>query len=184
MADVDRPDPAALERYRDYLRLLAGMNLGPALRSKLDPSDVVQQALVKALEGWPEFRGQSDADLAAWLRRILVNTLVDLARQFGAAKRDAGRELSLRAAVDSSSEWLEAVAPSSTCGRAIKREELQRLADALGALPEDQRQAIELHHLHGLPVAQVARRLGRSEPSIAGLLRRGVSHLRTMLDER
>ena len=48
-------------------------------------------------------------------------------------------------------------------------------------MPEDQRQAVELHHLNGCSVAEVGDRLGRSKASVAGLLRRGLKALREHL---
>jgi RNA polymerase sigma-70 factor (ECF subfamily) len=51
-------------------------------------------------------------------------------------------------------------------------------------LPDDQRTAIEMHHLRDQPVADIARALGRTEASIAGLLRRGLKRLRELLQEQ
>jgi RNA polymerase sigma-70 factor (ECF subfamily) len=65
----------------------------------------------------------------------------------------------------------------------VRDEELRRLAEALAGLPEDQRQAVELHHLHGLPVEEVAAALGRSESAAGGLLRRGLRRLRELMRE-
>src|ERR1043166_3057323 len=87
----------ALERFRDYLRLLASTQVGPRLRVKVDPSDLVQQALLKAHQARGQFRGQSSGEMAAWLRQILAHTLADLVRDFGRERRDLDRERSLQA---------------------------------------------------------------------------------------
>ena len=70
---------------------------------------------------------------------------------------------------------------TSPSGQAIRHEELFRLAEALAQLPEDQRMAVELHHLQDCSVAEVAGQLGRTEASVAGLLRRGLRRLRELL---
>jgi RNA polymerase sigma-70 factor (ECF subfamily) len=172
-----------VEDYRDYLRLLARMQLDPRLQGKIDPSDVVQQTLAKAHQNRDQFRGRTEAERAGWLRRILANTLIDAARKF---QRELHLEHALEQAVDASSarleEWL-AADQSSPSERADRQEQLLRLARALAQLPDDQRTAVELHHLRGGAVADIARSLGRTEAAVAGLLRRGLKKLRELLHE-
>src|SRR6516225_2281323 len=81
-----------LESYRPYLRLLARASLGPRLQAKLDASDLVQDVLKQAVEAREQFRGQSAAELAAWLRQILVRKMANLARDWHRARRDVRRE--------------------------------------------------------------------------------------------
>ena len=176
----------ALEKHREYLLLLARLHLSPRLRGKLDPSDVVQQTMLRAHERRDQFRGRDDIELAAWLRRVLQNTMADALREFGAAKRDVAIEQSLEAAIHDSSVRLEVfLRPdlSSPSVHAVRHEELVRLADALAQLPDDQRVAVELHHLHDLSVSEVAEQIGRTEAAAAGLLRRGLKRLRELLKE-
>jgi RNA polymerase sigma-70 factor (ECF subfamily) len=171
------------ERYRDYLLLLARGQLDRELRAKLDPADVVQQTLLKAHQNWDQFRGSSEAELAAWLRSILTRHVADVARKFDLCR--GGREQSLEAALGQSEarpeEWLN-VEQTSPSGRFEREEQLLRLAEALASLPDDQRMALELRYLRGLAIFEVAREMGRSPAAIGGLLYRGLRTLRQLLD--
>jgi RNA polymerase sigma-70 factor (ECF subfamily) len=176
-----------LERYRDYLRVLARLQLDDRLRGKVDLSGVVQQTLLEAHQAREQVRGLAAGPLAAWLRRALANNLADEARRLGAKMRDAGRERSLQQALDESSArleaWLAAEQPSPS-EAAARQEELLRLARALAELPEDQRRAVELHHLEGQSLVEVAEALGRSRGAAASLVFRGLRSLRQWLGER
>jgi RNA polymerase sigma-70 factor, ECF subfamily len=174
-----------LEKYRPYLILLARMNLGQGLQGKFDASDLVQDTLLEAHRKRDQFRGQSEAEMAAWLRQLLVFALADARRDFKRAKRDIARERSLEMALDGSSCRLEALAAqhSSPSQKATRHEDMLRLADALLQLPEDQRSAVAMKHLQGLSVAEIATLMQRSETAIGGLLRRGMTRLRDLLKE-
>jgi len=186
MAIEDQVDGQRLGRCRDHLCLLARLQLGSGLRGKLDPSDVVQQTLLKAHEKKEQFRGHSDAELMAWLRQILANQLAEAARRFGAEARDLHKERSLEADLEKPARGLEACLAadqSSPSERIMREEQLLRLTQALAALPPDQRRAVELHHLKGYPVAEVGQLLGRSRAAVVGLLFRGLKRLRQLLDD-
>jgi RNA polymerase sigma-70 factor (ECF subfamily) len=178
------PAPAVrVERFREYLRLLARLQMDSWLQGKLDPSDIVQQTLVKAHQNLKQFRGGTEAELVAWLRRILANNLADAVRKF---HREVPLDRLVEKAISDSSARLEAwlsANGSSPSEQAMRQERLLRLADALAQLPEDQRIAVEWHHLRDESVSAIAERLGRTEASVAGLIRRGLKKLREVLKE-
>jgi RNA polymerase sigma-70 factor (ECF subfamily) len=177
---------SALERFRGYLHVLACAQLDTRFQGKLDASDVVQQTLLKAHEALSQFRGRDSAQLAAWLRKILARTVADFVRDLSRGKRDVALERSLEGAVDQSSArlegWLVADQPSPS-QEAIRNEQLIRLADALAALPEPQRQVLVLKHCEGWRLAEISRHLGRSPAAVASLLRRGLRQIRQQLHE-
>jgi RNA polymerase sigma-70 factor, ECF subfamily len=173
-----------LERFREYLRLLARLQLDPRLRGKLDPSDVVQQTLLEAYQKRDQFRGSTEGEWLAWLRQALAHNLADALRAFGQAKRDLARERSLEAAVEASSRRLEAwlaAEQSSPSQQAQRHERALRLAQALATLPDDNREALVLHYCEDWPLTDIATHLGRTPAAVAGLLKRGLKQLRARL---
>jgi RNA polymerase sigma-70 factor (ECF subfamily) len=175
-----------LERYRNYLLLLARFRLDPRLRGKVDASDVVQQTLLEAHQDLPRVRGRTSGEQAAWLRQILARNLANLVRDFGRDRRDVNRERSLQAALDESASGLEgwlAAAQSSPSQRAERHERAVRLAEALATLPETQREALLLRHWHGLSLVEIGAQLSCTTAAVTGLLHRGLKNLRKLLHE-
>jgi RNA polymerase sigma-70 factor (ECF subfamily) len=158
--------------------------MDPRLRGKLDPSDLVQQTLLHALQGLDRLRGRTETEIGAWLRQILASNLARAVRDFARARRDVAREQPLEAAMAASSARLEAwlaAEQSSPSQRAAANEQALRLAQALEQLPEAQREALILQHWQGWSLAQIADHLDRSVEAVAGLLKRGLKQLRQIM---
>jgi RNA polymerase sigma-70 factor (ECF subfamily) len=170
------------------LLMLARLRLNTWLQGKLSASDVVQETLLRAEQRKDQFRGDGTA-LAAYLRKILANTLADKMRDFARGKRDIALERSLHDALERSSIHLEkwlAAEQSSPSEKAERNELLLRLAGALAELPEDERVALEMHYLQvpAVPLAEIATHLDRpSVKAVAGLLARGLERLRKRLND-
>src|ERR1700674_511120 len=78
-----------LEQYRNYLSLLARLQIGRRLQGKVDPADMVQETFLEAYRQFGRFRGDSEMELTAWLRAILAGVLSHLVRRyFGTQGRD------------------------------------------------------------------------------------------------
>ncbi len=176
------------ERYRAYLIRLARQQLGPPGRGDIDPSDVVQDVLLKACQHWDECRGSDEAQRLAWLRQILANTLIDryrrLRREAGVHSHDGGVLHDL----DQSSMRLENLLPadqSTPSSVAVKHERLLRLSEALAQLPERQQAAIELRYLREprWSLAAIAGSLNCTEKAAAGLVCHGLENLRKLMIE-
>jgi RNA polymerase sigma-70 factor (ECF subfamily) len=188
---AQRQEPGALDRlldsYRNYLRLLARTGLDASLQGKADPSDLVQDALLKASVHFGQFRGATDAELAGWLRQILARCLADFVRRYCTDGRRAGREQSLERLLSRSSEAMERVLATdstSPSGSAERRDLGVVLSDALAQLSPEYRDVIVLHHLEGLGWEDVGRRLGRTAGAARMLWARALKQLRPLIDER
>src|SRR6476619_3922867 len=97
--EARRQSPGVLDRllesYRNYLRLLARTGIDASLLGKADPSDLVQETLLKAHQHFDQFQGKTEMELVAWLRRILARNMADLARRYRASSRRLAHEQSL-----------------------------------------------------------------------------------------
>ena len=174
-----------LQKYANYLRLLAMTHLDAKLRARVSPSDIVQETNVDAHRGFAAFRGSTEAEFVAWLRTILVHNIARLVEcHVLAEKRDVRREVSLQRIGDSverSSFRLQHFLTSrepSPSAEMVRQERGVWLADHLAALAEDHRQVILLRNLEGLPFAEVARHLQRSEGAVRMLWLRAIAALK------
>lgn len=176
-----------LDRYGNYLGLLARVQVGRRLQGKIDPADLVQETFLEAHRHFPGFRGQSEPEVAAWLRQIMAGVLSNqLRRYLGTQGRDLRLERELAGELDRSSQALDRgfADPGPTPSKlAVGRERAVLLADALGRLPDDYREAIVLRNLEELPFAEVATRMKRSEDAVQKLWVRALAKLRAALDE-
>jgi RNA polymerase sigma-70 factor, ECF subfamily len=173
-----------LERFRAYLRLLARIRFPAMLKAKIDPSDLVQQTLLNAHRAADQFHGSSIGEQTAWLRKIFANTLANVVRDYTREARDVAVERSLQASLDESSARLEAWLTSDQTPPvevAERNEQILCLADHLAELPELQREVLLLRYCEAWSLAAIAEHLGRTRPSVASLLRRGLTELKQRL---
>jgi RNA polymerase sigma-70 factor (ECF subfamily) len=176
-----------LESYRAYLTVLAQVQIGRRLQSKVDASDLAQEVFLGAFRDFAQFRGGSEKELLAWLRGILASLLSNLVRHYqGTSKRDVRLERQLALELDQSSQALDrglAVQGSSPSQQVIRREQSVVLAEALGRLPEELRELLILRHLVGLTFPEVARRTGRTIDSLKKQWPRALAALRRLMPE-
>lgn len=186
MTAADQLDSESFERFRDFLLMLARAQIGPKYRAKVDPEEIVNQTLFDAHRQRDQFRGSSEGELVAWLRRMLSDNTKDTIRFLHRDKRDVDREQGPAVA-----DWDRSCSQflNITCGltspsmKVVKYERELQLARALAELPESQRDAVELHHLQGRSLTETAESLDRTVAAVVGLLRRGLKRLRELLQE-
>ncbi len=184
-------DDAAREelftKCRRYVDLVARAQVESWLRTKVDASDLVQQTLLEAHRGLSRFRGTTEAEWLAWLRRILRHNAADFVRHYAqAAKRKAAREVPLGEPRDSRPVWgvPELSDPGESPSQKLLRHERElAVADAVAQLPDDYREVILLRNLERLPFSEVARRMGRSRPAVQMLWLRALRKLQGILKD-
>jgi RNA polymerase sigma-70 factor (ECF subfamily) len=181
-------NPAAiselLEVYRAYLGILAKVQIDARLRGKVSESDVVQETMLRARQGFSRFRGQSEQELIGWLRKILVSRLTDMLRHYHADCRDIKLEKSLHQDVEQSSALLArgiAARQPSPSEQVQRRESAVLLADALARLPSLYREVVVLRHFENLSFPEVGQRMGRSTHSVKNMWVRSMVKLRELL---
>ena len=177
-----------LELYRNYLALMARLQVGRRLQGKVDAADIVQETFLEAHRDFAQFRGYSEGEVVAWLRRILASNLANLVRHYyGTQRRDIHLERELNRELDESWAALDdglIARQSSPSHQAARREQAVILVDALQQLPEDYREAIVLRHLEGLTFPEIATRMGRTEDSVKKLWARALVRMRRALEVR
>jgi RNA polymerase sigma-70 factor (ECF subfamily) len=147
-------------------------------RSRHDAEDLLQEVFVRLVRMISEY--QHDGRFDAWLFRIAANLVRDRARrartsrQVGTAVDEQGRE------------WLadvpddDADAPSA---RLERGEQIDRMQQALGELPELEREVILLRHFSQLPFREIAEIMGTPLGTALARAHRGLAKLRELMTD-
>ncbi len=160
------------------------LQLKDPLTNRVDASDIVQETMIRAHETIDQWRGENDAQLAQWLRTILERKIHDLHQFHSRDKRDVKREVRAQEAtttpsLDANSFRSELPSPSNEF---LQSELAHIVAEALSKLSEEQQEAFILNRLQGISIENVAQRMGKTLPAIAGLLRRATESLAEAID--
>lgn len=182
-------DDAAREKLfvlcRDYVGVVARAQVGSWLQAKVDASDLIQQTLLDMHRGMAEFRGETEAEWLAWLRKILNHNATDYVRQYGGTKkRQTQREVSLdrNSPSESGTRPFDPKDPGESPSQCMLRRERElEVARALAQLPPDYQEVIELRNLQRLSFEEVAERLGRSRGAVQMLWMRALRKLEDIL---
>ena len=178
-----------LSRYVGYIRSQVAQELAAKLGERIEVDDLVQDTLLQVHRSIAQYRGRSGDSFRAWLRVIATHVVQSQGRRQRAQKTDFRREVSLSQVVCPPrgqpvelGACLEADAepPSKELRRA---ERLDRLKKALNSLTPVQRKVVTLVRLRGLPVKEVARKLGRTPNATSVLLLRALLKLKAVFGE-
>jgi RNA polymerase sigma-70 factor (ECF subfamily) len=167
-----------LQRFRPFLKALANEMLYSDLRKKLDASDLVQQTMLQAIEAQSQYRGDSDAAKAGWLKAILGNLVKGLLRRYHSRGRDIAREKELLAHSRSNVAMAIAESLQSPSQHAQMGEEKEKMMRVLESLTLDQRRAILLRYWEDKNLEEIAKQMNKTPEAVAGLIYRGMKVLR------
>jgi RNA polymerase sigma-70 factor (ECF subfamily) len=168
-----------LDSCRGYLLRIASRRLGADLRSKGGTSDLVQQTFLDAQRHFERFQGESEKELLAWLRQILLHNLAHFQRRYRATgKRDLGHEIPLTGEASSTDGGVDVATETPSPSEQIAaREEAEAVQKALERLSEEHRHVLALRHQEQLTFEEIGRRLGRSTSGARALWLRAVERL-------
>jgi RNA polymerase sigma-70 factor (ECF subfamily) len=145
-------------------RLLARQRRRSPMAKNLDWDDVRQTVMLRVIRHWPGFRGESGAELIAWLRRLVRNCVVDA--MASESTRVGGRQVRNDAGEEIEASVIEDEGPGPV-DLAARAEDRVAVASALAALGEPERRLIDLRLREGLSFREIALRLGHPSAAAA-----------------
>jgi RNA polymerase sigma-70 factor (ECF subfamily) len=175
-----------LDRFRHRLRQAVAYRLDRRLAARVDPSDVVQDALADAIGKLEGFLRERPLPFYPWLRQLALERLVELHRRHVQAQkrsvtREAGRPLPLTdESTATLAERLVAVG-AGPVGEVLRDELRDRVQAALTRLPDRDREVLVLRHLEQLSVREMAAVLGVREGAVKTRHLRALQRFRDLL---
>ena len=175
-----------LAMHRDRLRRMIGVRLDPRLAARVDPSDVVQEALTEASRKMPDYLRTRPVSFYPWLRQIAWERLARLhSRHIAVQKRSVGREARWSASLSDQSVMQLAgmlAAPGSSPSAHVAAQELrEKVRSALDDLPDMDREVLTLRYLEQLSTAEIAEITGTTKEAVKARHFRAVQRLQRLL---
>jgi RNA polymerase sigma-70 factor (ECF subfamily) len=154
------------------------------IRAKVTVSDLVQDTFLHAHQGFAEFRGTRPAELGAWLRHILDNSLRNLARNYRSGRK---RQIAMeregwteREAQTSRTEQ-PLLTPLSPCETAIRHESDLDVDSAIARLDDELQNLIQLRFFQRKSFPQIGEQLGVTSEAARKLVNRAIQRVATTL---
>jgi len=172
-----------LEQHLPWVREYVRQRLGPALRAREEPSDVVQDALVEFLRYGPRFELQNEAHLRFLLARIAENVLRDKHDFHSRQRRQASREVA-GGVEEHESALGDALRPSDEPHVVVERRQWRAWVRlSLDLLDRSDREVLVLRQWEGLDFAQIGERLGLSADAAKMRFHRAVPKLAERIEQ-
>jgi len=169
-----------IEQNRVQLIAFLQKRTGSHLRIKLEAEDILQEVVTDALRAVAADDWQPCEPLH-WLHTLCERKIIDAHRYFFAAqKRSAKREAKLGRSV-ALEDLLVASMTTPSAAFSRNQKELAMLA-ALATLPEEQRDALRMRYLQGMPSKDIAKNLDKTDGAVRVMLSRGIARLQVLLD--
>lgn len=186
-------DEAALrelfDEYRDRLKRMVRLRMSRRLKTRMDDSDILQEAYLEVAKKLPEYTQNPDAPFFLWLRQMTGLKLAEYHRRhLGTQMRDADREVSIyRGALPEANSMSLAAhllgQLTSPSQAAIKAEMRIKLQEALNSMDPVDREVIALRHFEQLTGDETAEVLGLSKTGASSRYVRAISRLRKILSQ-
>lgn len=174
-----------LQRHREKLRRMVVVRLDRRLAARVDPSDVVQEALTDAACRLDDYLRERPMPYYPWLRRLAADRIDKAHRRHTAGRRSVGREEP--PALPNESAWQLAdrllAANTDPAHAALRKEERQRARQLLDRLAAGDREVLVLRFLERLSTAEAAGVLGISPGAVRLRLMRALERLREDLGD-
>ncbi len=166
-----------LRRYRPLLRAIVAGEIDTVLRSKVDPSDLVQEACLEVAKSIDKIQTTRSTQFHAYLRQVVMNKLHDIRRRFlGSQKRNAKREMK---ATPQRVDNLIMSPPDlpDALDEMINQELLDRTRLALSKLPLEIKKVLHMRFVRGMTYVEIGQKLNRTEDDVRMLIKRWLSRV-------
>ena len=167
--------------YRDRLERLVDFRLDQRLSSRVDPSDVLQEAYIEIARRYREYVNAPNVSFYVWIRQMTMQALIDIQRRHFGLKRTPQQEVNLkRTSSESTSDSICQILGSqltSPSGAAIRAEEIRQLHVALASMDEIDREVLALRHFEHLGNGEVAETLGLTATAASNRYIRAMTRL-------